>query len=435
MPPPNWPQLIVEGGFTAAAPSQPAGVLILDDVTQGLLGTGTLAGADTWTDLSQWVRSGNTARPASREQGPLYSYGAGTCSIVLNNADGRFDPDNLAGPYVAAGATDLTAMTPVRVRAAWAGVTYPLFAGFTDSWDDDGVNYGGRYAETTVTATDAQKVLAGIRLPVRSPAGSGEATGARVTRILTGAGWYTGSGLARIAAGDSTVQATVYDDTAWGLMQAAADSEIGELYISGSGAVVFRNRQALLEEARSNTSQATFGDGPGELPYRSVTRARDDTTIANDIQATRVNGGVLQEAFDQASIGKYLFARSYARGDLILQDDATVFLWASWVLYVAKNDEDRFDQLVLFPRRDPVNLWPQALGREIGDRITVTRRPPGVAAPVTRDCFIRGISHAFDVSSGAWATTWTLQDASRYGSFLTLDNAITGQLDFNALTF
>lgn len=541
MPPANWPQLILEGGFTATVPVQPGGVLLLDDAVNGLLDTNTLAGDNTWTDLTQWLRSGSVARPASRQQGPIYSYQPGTLAAVLNNRDGRFDPDNLGGPYVAAGATELTAMTPIRIRAVWAGVTYPLFAGFTDSWTDDGQNYAGHYAEASVAATDAQKVLAGMHLDTDVPAGSGETTGARVNRILTRAGWYTGSGQRTLAPGDSTVQATTFGDTPWNLMQITADSEIGELYVSGAGAVVFRNRQALLEDTRSNTSQAVFGDGPGELPFRFATRARDDTTIANDIQGTRANGGVMQEAFDQASLNKYLFARTYQRTDLILENDQDVSDWANWVLYVAKNDEDRFDQLVIYPLRDPVRLWPQALGRLAGDRITVTRRPPVQAAipysaasvtspgtfqiflavpvapgtytvswtvtlagtvaaaeannfaiglnsgagvttpsvnagtagtypqpavtittavadsivvkswsaaptagavygamlpsPVTRDCFIRGIGHQFDVSAGSWVTTWTLQDASRYGSFLTLNHPVLGQLDENALTF
>ena len=527
--PSGWPQVIVEGGFVTTKPVQAAGTLLLDDATYGLLGTGTLGGAATYSDLSAWVRSGTVTRPCTRQQGPLYSYSPGTAAIVLNNKDGRFDPGNLGGPYVAAGATELTAMTPVRLRAVWGGISYPLFDGYADGWADDGVNYAGHYAQTTLTATDAQKVLQGINLAAISPAGAGEATGTRVNRILTAAGWYTGTGKRVLAPGDSGLQATTFGDTAWNLMALASDSEIGELYVRGDGAVVFRNRHAILTDARSTAPQGVFGDVPGaaetagtELAYRSVTRARDDATVANDVQATRA-GGTLQEASDQASIDRYLFARTYTRSDLLLTADPETLTWAQWILYIAKADEDRFDQLVLYPLRDPVNLWPHALGREVGDRIQVWRRPPHVLdttapwtitstgdtlgpsyIPVTtadaakvnigdqfqlytsggapkdqaqwpltvvalpppfvgivnvtfdktlvtwvnnldtavqvtgaivKDCFIRGISHDFDVSAGTWATTWTLQDASRYGSFWTLDQPILGKLDQNALAY
>lgn len=442
MAPPNWPQVIVEGGFVTTSPVQPAGTFILDDAVNGVLGTSMLGADVTWSDLSAFTRSGSVTRAATRQQGPVWGYQPGTASVALNNKDGRFDPDNLSGPYVAAGVTQLTPRVPVRVRATWMGVTYGLFSGFASSWaPEDGNNYAGRYAEATVSATDGQRILAGITLPATGAVGAGEDSGARVTRVLNAAGWYTGSGQRQVAAGDSTVQAYAGADTAWNLMQAAADAEIGELYIDGSGRLVFRNRQAILTDSRSNTPQVVFGDSIGtveaggtERPYRTVTRARDDATLANDVQATRT-GGSLQQAKDTASIARYLFPRSYARSDLILQDDATTLNWAQWVLYVSKSDEDRFDQLTVFPLRDPANLWPQALGREVGDRIQVWRRPPGVGSPVVKDCFIRGISHQWSVSPASWVTTWTLQDAAKYGSFLALDNPILGALDANALAF
>lgn len=432
---PNWPQIIAEGGFAPVAPVQD-GILILDDPVLGVLGSALLGGDVTWSDISAWVRSGSVNRAGSRQQGPLWSYQAGTASVVLKNADGRFDPDNPGSPYAGA----LNAMVPVRLRAMWNGITYPLFSGFADSWNDAGGNYAGRYAETNLAATDGQNVLAGVQLPAVAAAGAGELTGARVNRILDAAQWYTGTGYRQVGTGSSTVQAYTAGDSAWNLMQAAADAEIGELYLDGSGRLVFRGRQQILTDARSATVQGVFGDSIGtvqadgaEEPYAQVTRARDLTTMANDIQATIASGGTLQEVQDTASIAKYLFPRSYARSDLILQDDTSALNWAQWVLYVSKDDEDRFDQLTIFPLRDPANLWPQALGREIGDRIQVWRRPPGVASPVVKDCFIRGITHDWNWSQGTWVTTWTLQDASKYGSFLTLDNATLGQLDNNAL--
>ena len=526
MAPPNWPQLILEGGFTAGPPVQ-TGAFTLNDAAYGLLDTGTLGTGTAWTGLTAWLRSGTVTRPANRQQGPLWAYQQGTLSAAFANGDGRFDPDNTAGPYAGA----LTAMVPVRLRATWASVTYPLFAGFADAWQDDGANRGPRYAETTLAASDGQKILSGVHIPPAAAAGAGELTGARITRILNAAGWYTGTGQRVIAPGDSPVQATTMGDTAWSLMTTTADSEIGEVYLDGAGRVIFRNRHAILQDARSTTPQLVLGDQIGnpqaagtEQAYVLLPRNRDDSTLANDVQATRVGGGaVLQQATDSASVAKYLFARSYARSDLILADDATTLSWAQWVLYVSKGDEDRFDTVTVNPLRDPANLWPQVLGREIGDRIQVWRRPPGVIPtatpwtitstgdtlgpsyiPVTtadaakvaigdqfqlytsagapkdagqwplevvalpapflgivnvtfdktlltwvnnadvavqtggalvKDAFIRGITHTFDVAAGTWATTWTLQDASKYGSFWTLDQALLGRLDYNGLAF
>jgi hypothetical protein len=828
-PLPVLPQLIVEAGLIPDSPTQGSTVLRLNDATFGKLDTATLGTAISWTDISRWVISFTITRPSTRLQGPLWNYQAGTVSILLDNSDGRFDMDNLAGPYVSAGTTQLVPMVPVRLRAVFMSVAYPLYSGFADGWLPGQVTYEGGYAEITLPATDAFKVLAGITLPqIGSPEGIAVDAGTRVADILGRAGWYTSADRRLISTGNSTLQGTTLGDYALSLMQIAVDSEIGQLYVNGAGAVVFRARRDLLTDARSNTVQATFGDipagpsgtlnantgfesgvapwtavngtitssgaqvhsgslsalltpaggfaqawiasemipvtagasyglsgwvylaagwvapapvtqtftasttwvcpagvtsislaeawgpggggggggtnnstggaggggagaysaaanvavtpgnsytvtvgaagaggapslgggvigsdgggassfpgnsvtvtapggkgggpgsfsvggngapasgnvpsfgggaggmnpnypngggggssggtaaagqpggnstsgtagaggaavagggtggngargnvaggaggapgggggggagnvggigtagGPGgsgqvritynppgglasvspninfydasgnylstavappmivptgawaqfsftaaapaagymslvptlggsppataltyfdditvtrtssELAYAAPARASDDTTIANDVQATNVNGGTLQEVKDVASIQRYLFPRTYARSDLILQNDSDALNWAQWVLYVSKDGEDRFDSLAVDPAADPVNLWPQVLGREIGDRIRIVNRPPGVASSIVKDCFIAGITHAWDSVASTWLTTWTLQDASKYGSFLTLDNPTLGRLDNNAMTF
>ena len=443
-PLPILPQIIAEAGLVSASPVQPGTVLVLDDVTLGKLDTGTLGGDITWTDLSagftQRVISFTITRPSSRLEGPLWQYQAATASILLDNSDGALDPDNLAGPYVTAGATELVPMVPVRVRAIFSGTAYSLYSGHADGWMPAQVTYEGGYAELTLPATDGFKILAGLTLPPAAAAGAGETTGARIGRILNAAGWYTGSAWRTIATGKSTVQAYTAGDTPLNLMQVTSDSEIGQLYVDGTGRVVFRDRQQILTDTRSASVQAVFGDLPGtshtagtELACAAVSRASDDTAIANDIQATRT-GGTLQEVQDAASESKYKFPRTYQRSDLILQNDSDALNWAQWVLYVAKDAPDRFDTLAVDPQADPGNLWPQCLSREIGDRIQVWHRPANVAA-FSRDCFITGITHQWDSVSSAWLTTWALQDASKYGSFLVLDDPVLGKLDSNAVSY
>lgn len=462
-PLPVLPQIIVEAGLNPDVPVMGSTTLLLNDATFGKLNTATLGTSIGWADISRWVISFTINRPSTRLQGPLWNYQAATLSVLLDNSDGRFDPDNLAGPYVSASVTQLAPMVPVRVRANFGGTSYALFSGFADGWLPGQVTYEGGYAEITLPATDAFKVLSQITLPAVSIEGAGADTGARVRDILARAGWYTSPDRNLISTGNSLLQGTTLGSDALSLMQVAVDSEIGQLYVNGAGAVVFRARRDLLTDARSNTVQALFGDLPNpgssildetgagildetgasildetgilqELPYAGISRASDDTTLVNDIQATRV-GGTLQEAKDAASIAKYLFARTYARSDLILQADSDALNWANWVLYIGKGGEDRMDSLQVDPQADTGNLWPQVLGREIGDRIQVRQRPAGVVGPVTKDCFIAGITHAWDSVASTWLTTWTLQDASKYGSFLTLDNPTLGQLNANALTF
>ena len=90
----------------------------------------------------------------------------------------------------------------------------------------------------------------------------------------------------------------------------------------------------------------------------------------------------------------------------------------------------RFDTVSLWPATFD-GLWPQVLRREFGDRITVIRNPPG-GGTITRDCFIRGVSH--QGSADDWRTQWVLQSATRYQFFI-LDHPSMGVLDVNALAY
>lgn len=433
------PTIIVEASLNPNAPGQTSGTLLLDDATFGKLDTDTLGGVDTWTNITPWVKGFSVTRFSTRVQGPLYQWQPGTAQITLDNTDGRFDPDNLSGPYVTGGVSQIRAMVPVRIRAIFNGVTYYVFRGFADGWQEPQIVWANQPPYWTLSATDGFKALSNILLPTIGAVGANELSGARMQRILNSAGWYTGSGTGarKIDAGESQVQATTYGDYALNLLQTTADSEIGEVYIDGSGAFIFRQRQAYVIDSRSNTSQATFGDNPigSEFPCATIARLDDDTTIGNDIQAQIVGSSNLQEVKNTTSIAQYLFPRTYNRTDLILTTDAAALQWAQWVLYISAFGENRFDSIVVDPSYQPLDLWPQVLGREIGDRITGVRRPLNVPGSVSKDGFIAAITHVWDTASSNWNTTWSLMDASKYGSFLTLDNPVSGQLDHNALVF
>jgi hypothetical protein len=419
----GFPTVTVEAGFTAAASGT---VWILGDAVRGKLDTATLAG-EIWTDISTYVRSLDIRRGVSRAEGPILRYEAGTCSIELDNSDRRFDPTNLSGPYVAAGVTQVTPMRAVRVSAMWAGQNYALFRGFADSWS---VSWSGpAFSLCDLQATDATKVLSNFdRVALGSPVGAGEDSGARVHRVLDSASWPTYDRV--VSTGDSTLQGTTMDRSAWEELLAVQDSEIGEMYVDGAGRVVFRNRQASMEDPRSALPQAAFGDGAGELPFLDTGISYDDTTIANLVRVART-GGTQQTATDLTSVQTYL-THTHDRTDLQLETDATVADYAAFVLYQSKDPELRFTSLAVNPHDDEPALFPQVLGRAFGDRISITRRPPG-GGTVTRSVFIRGVQHTIE-ATGEWTTTWALQSATRW-NFLTLDSLTTGALDANALAY
>lgn len=423
------PTVVVSAGFTSAAST--GTYLHLDDTARGKLDTGSLAGADVFTVITSDVRKLSIDRGVSRASGPVNTWDAGSSTVEANDNARNYDPTNLSGPYVSAGVTQVTPMRPIRTQAVHLGITYDLFRGFADSWDHEYTSR--RTTVMTVKATDAVKVLGSYDRPAVAPVGAGENTGARIARILDSIAWPASDRV--LDTGDTTLQATDLSGKAWTEAQSAQTSELGELYVDGSGRVVFRRRTGVLNDARSNISQATFGDGGGgELPFVSVGLSYDDQQLVNYARVTR-EGGVEQSAQDAASQTAYLVHTADMSG-LLMQDDATALSYAQFLVYAAKDPELRFDSITLTRNATSATddlLMAQMLGREIGDRITIKIRPAGGGSAISRDVFIRGIHH--DAEPPAfWTTTWDLQSATRY-QFLVLDHATLGKLDSNAIAY
>lgn len=418
-----YPTIRVEAAFTVGTTQ----TFILDDATKGKLDTATLSN-EVWTDITAYANAFTVRRGASRAEGPILRFEAATLSLTLDNADRRFDPTNTAGPYVAAGISQVTPMRQVRVLADYAGISYPIFTGYADSWD---ISYDEPAMSTCVlAATDATKVLTDFdRVALGSPVGAGELSGARIHRILDSVSWPVGQ--RDIDAGDSTLQGTTMDRTPWEEVLKVQDSEIGQAFIDARGYVVFRERSANMSDSRSTTVQAAFGDAVGELPFVDHTIQYDDDGLANVVRIANV-GGTQQTAQDVTSQQQYL-THVHERTDLILQTDTEAANYAAFILHQSKDPELRFTQLTVNARDDDDHLFPQVLGREFGDLITLTRRPPGGGPVTTRRCFIVGVSHAV-AGPGQWTTTWELQSATKW-AFLTLDNSAQGVLDSNALAY
>ncbi len=424
-------KIIVEVGFSVGAST--GTLLQLDDTVRGKLDTGTLAADITWTDVSDFVLAISTRRGSNRVSSPTIRYEAGTATVVLDNSDRRFDPTNLAGPYVSAGVSQVTPMRAVRIRTGYpipigVGIlpVYDLFRGFADEWR---ISYDMPDMATVVlTATDGFKVLSNVDRAAGASVGGGELSGARINRILDSAGWSATD--RSIDTGSTAMQATTLSGNVLTELRLVEDSELGQFLITEAGVARFVSRANVLGGTREITAQGTFGDGGGaELAYEAVEVAYDDAAMANRARISRL-GSTEQQKDDAASQSLYL-VRTVKRTGLLMQTDGEAADYAGFLVYVASQPELRFATMTLFPREDPANLWPQVLGRVIGDRVTITRRPPGGGAAITRDAFIQGIQHDMGVE---WRTTFTLQSATQYG-FLILDNAAVGKLDTNVLAY
>lgn len=347
-----------------------------------------------YTDVSDYVLSIHIRRGRQHE---LDRFEAGTCRIVLDNRDRRFDPFNVLGPYY----NNLLPMRRVRVSIGYGSNLYHLFTGFIEAWPQTWPHPGQGLVE--LEATDGFKVLNLVRLNTSYPQ---QLSSDRVTAVLDSVGWPAQDRL--IHTGQSNLQAVTLSNTAaLAHLQEVQLTESGRLFCDGLGRLVFQDRHYPLRLPQTQ-SQATFGDRPGELPYEGLVVRYDDSQIWNDITIQRLNGAS-QQVSDTTSIERF-FRRALVRERIPLTTDAEAADAATWLLARYKDPVLRVERITLNLRAAP-NLPGVVLPREIGDRVTVVRRPPGAGSgALVADYFIEGME--WDISREAVRVTWQLSLAS-----------------------
>jgi len=363
-------------------------------IGESLIGITPLGPVPEWTDITQYVQGWSSKRGRQRA---LERAQTGSLRLDLLNTDGRFDPTNLSGPYVADGATQVLPGCPVRVRIEYDGTTHDVWRGCVDAWP-------GTWAKGPATSAPAFVGLeasgvfdwpAGVDLKPGPPLGIGEKAGARVHRILDAINWPS---FARdIDTGVATMQDTTLEGPVVDLLQRAADSDGGYLYESADGSIAFRDRNSSYTGV-SLTSQAVFGDNPAavlagtELPYFDVTFDYSKDLVKNDVTLAREESDTFVNITDGYSRRKY-GPRSYDNTELMNETDAGLIPLAQIVIAQSADPELRFESITIRPRRDPERLWPVVLGLDLRHRVTIIRRPAS-GNTIEQDCFIESISHS-----------------------------------------
>lgn len=255
----------------------------------------------------------------------------------------------------------------------------------------------------------------------------GDLSGARFTRILDTFGWPAGD--RTIGTGKTTLSSATLGTTALDHLNTVAAAEGGLWYVAKDGKVVFRDRHAGF----NLTTQATFGDAGTELRYVDVAYQDDAADIVNIVRRQRV-GGLVQEVRDATSIAAY-----YPRTEEITglnvggtDPDGEMLDAANYRLSRSKDPRTRVDQLIINPQYDETNLFPQVLGRELGDQIRLLRRPQHVGAAIDQTLRIEGM--AMTIGTKRWSATWSLSGFAT-AAFLQLDLVAGPGLDSLALAY
>jgi len=233
--------------------------------------------------------------------------------------------------------------------------------------------------------------------------GQGDATGVRMDDLLDMCDWMTDA--RTLTGGDSTVSGfSVKDQTVLNALKEAETGEQGRLFIAGNGYVTLIPRLSIFTVTDYSTSQATFGDGSGELPYTDVSFSFDDRLIVNRSTVSRQDGQTF--TVDDAASQDSYFIRNETVSNLAVDTDNFARQVAAYRVATYAQPETRVESLELKPRQAPADLFPKVLGYDVGTRITVTRRPQNIGSAISDELLIEGVQH--EISVDGWVTRWGL---------------------------
>lgn len=262
-----------------------------------------------------------------------------------------------------------------------------------------------------------------------------ETSGSRFTWLLTAAG--VPSGLQSVNTDASVFLGPAGYGGSYGqLCQAVNSAEQGRFYTAGDGTVTVKSKVSKYTATASTTSQATFGD-LDTLSYSDITI--DPASVDNVINSVTVSTpeGATATYKDTTSIGLY-GERPFSLSNIPLASAGDALSLATYIVTLRAYPSTRVTGMSIQPRNKPTSLFPQVLGREIGDRITVNRRiTQTLVGGSTTDNYlsaqvtIEGISHSIG-SNGTWVTTYTTAPATPTayeGGYFTADDAVLSVVD------
>jgi hypothetical protein len=354
-------------------------------------------------DITSYVVSADTFHGRSRETDRYDS----RATFRLDNWDGRFSPGYGSGAYASGGVNFVRPRVRINVRAVWGATTYYLHAGRATVWQD---NWDAEGHDPTVTLSTVG-LLADIAAWTGAPVaavGGDEFSGARVSRILTAAGW---TGATSIATGSVRLLATDLAGNGISQIEEVCDAEGGAFWIDPDGTAIFDDRASLVVNSRSNTSQVTFSDA--SVFFRDARPTSGTDTLYNSVTVSREDGA-LQSVSDATSIVAY-GTLSYSRTDLPAVLDTDMRAVAEYNLARFKDPDSRIAALTIDPVQSPALMWPHALGRRVRDRAAISAQVARSSTTVTSDVFIESVTHQF--SQNRWQTSFGFSNATPWNGF------------------
>jgi Cellulase (glycosyl hydrolase family 5) len=355
------------------------------------IGTGSIGGT-VWVDITEDVEEVRAATPTLDE---VRTATAGTAEIMVDNTSGDYDPENLTGPYVSGGVSQVDLDVRVWVRSLWDGVVYDHFWGSVESYTPDDAP---PKPTVTIHCADGLADLGRAYAAEIPPAYDNDLTGTRIGRLADAAAWP--SARRAIDPGRSRLPRTTLGDSVLALMGKVERTEFGYLFVDDAGVLTFYQRYKTTTAARSLTVQATFVDTAGIVGLeRSLGRDRlyNQVAITRDaIPAEPVPvdeaGGTADEPVEQIGTD---FASEVKYGPLaypgevgsLCRNDAEAHAMATWLAPRYATVSTRISHIAV--RGLGWDQWDELLPLRLLDRVRA-RRDYGPVV-IDRELLIHGI--------------------------------------------
>lgn len=401
-------------GFKLDPDSPPDHRWTVGDATYGQVGNWPLGSLNEWRNITADVMKVSTRRGFDRDTGAAEP---GQATLRLRNSDRRYDPVDTAGPY----SGGIWPNIPVRICAMFESVETVLWSGYVDEWKCDydmpleGV--------VDVKCSDVLKLAALAEVPEdKEEPGEHDTSFDRVVRVRDKAALTVADFDRDVIAFASTpasgptvtVQKTKMGGKLLDHLRKIAEAEHGVMAVSADGTIRFGGRYQLAGDPRSRYTQVIFGDGTDETLYSQIGVDFTDSEVLTEVVCTR-DGASQDDDARQTATSAEAETQSGLRVKVSKSitapyDRDTLSLGlAEYVLRQGSTPGLYVDQIEVVPRDGA--QWAAVLPRDLGDRVTVRRRPRHAAGSLLQvDSHISEISH--DIAPGnRWKVTLGMRPA------------------------
>lgn len=407
----------VEFGFDSSTGGV-GNTFVLDDPVRGQLdNTNYVLGGVLFVDVSNYIKDIQIQRGKSRD---LDRYTAGRAAIALDNRSRAFDPTYASSPFYG----NIVPRREVRVSYG----TAVIYRGYVDDWNLTYNLNGDSIAEAV--ATDGFTTLNNQTLSASTA--TAQYSGARINAILDSADVNWPAARRNIQTGQMFLGADVIAESTNVLqyLQLIETSEPGELFISKSGDVTFRDR---LADAPSSTGSVVLADNPAQgILFRDCQVNYGSELLYNQVVANRIGGATIQ-ADDTGSQAEYGIS-TLTFSDLLIASDEDVQSLAVFTANTYSNPEYRFESVNIRLEALTATDQMKIMNLELGSVVKVIYTPNGIAPAIERWCKVIRQDVTYDYTSSE--TNVALGFSTLTETPLVLDDPQFGKLDAgNVVTF